>query len=1153
MWYHIAVTSDGQKISTYINGCEAFRDYVSDEMKGMYADPEDGRFRVGSSWWQESGQTLDKFLQGNLQEVRISKGALEKEQWLIPNPEDYVGEYGSNREYKLKDEDNYNIVLIPDTQNTVEFRPDVMNAAVDGLIDSADELNVKGVIHLGDVVDDNDDDKQYMAARDAFYRLPDAGMKFLVQLGNHDGWSDGIHNYYNSFSGKSTSFTRKTSWYLNHSPNGDQNSSYMFVEGGSYRYLVISLSCTGSGSGSNNNTGWLAADEQWLRDVLEQYPNCPTIVTTHDLQNCSDTEPSSIKLSSRGQQLWNIVKDYDQVFMMVGGHSHGSGVEMLENTNGKDVISILTDYQFAYNGGNGFFRYLEFDENAGKIYYSTYSPYAASLPEEEKTFFDVNFMTGNGNEGAIDIDFQKRFPGMELVKEEATEEGKWMTGEYHTHTGQSKDASSEFMSLKNVLAAAFRNEQILNDEENAAAKFDNLKYGDSFDFLGLADHLRQSYNGTDGNGNGNYNTAFYVAAQTQYREIENMKAQGLYNDKMIFNGFEWDMPGLDHASVGIMDENGEVSFAGIHEFEWKYASTSDDPDSLYQFADSKGDDFDEAGVYGERKGGSKDPQIAYEAVEWLEENYPNSYVLPNHSSRHNGGSGEVTIENLRRLNDAAPNVVFGFEGMPGNQMSGSGRAELPDGDIRNGADEMIAVTGGVWDALLSEGRKIYNFANSDFHFKVSADEKYSSGYWASEYSANHTWVEPGEDQIYDYKDVVEGLRSGNSYSVYGNLISDLAFTVKANDKEATMGEELNTSKGDKVTVTIRFQVPENNNYESLYNTDTGLGADNTPDLDHVDLILGNVTGKVDEDSYASVESDAKIVKTFDKEELKAAKGEDGYYTLTFQTEVAQNCYFRLRGTSVSEVDENGDPLADKNYSGITDNLERFDAINDSNYTSLCFYANPIWINTREEVSVEVLKYALELADEADTDNVIEAVKEKFETAYAKAQDVYEKALAGDVTVDQKLIDTSWRELILSMQYLSFKQGDKEDLTSVIRAAQSIDLQQYLEEGQKEFQAALKEAKRIQADGNAMQEEVDTAWKTLLKTMSELRIRPDKSLLEELVNTANLLIKKDYKTEGFAQFESALASARGVLEDEQATLEEVCLLLSCTEKEDSDFT
>ena len=67
--------------------------------------------------------------------------------------------------------------MIPDTQNTVEYCGDVMNAAVRGLIDTADELNVRGVIHLGDVVDDNNDDAQYVTARDVFYQLPDAGIK----------------------------------------------------------------------------------------------------------------------------------------------------------------------------------------------------------------------------------------------------------------------------------------------------------------------------------------------------------------------------------------------------------------------------------------------------------------------------------------------------------------------------------------------------------------------------------------------------------------------------------------------------------------------------------------------------------------------------------------------------------------------------------------------------------------------------------------------------------------------------------------------------------------------------------------------------------------------------------------------------------------
>lgn len=114
---------------------------------------------------------------GELTEIRISGEPLEKEQWLVPDPENYVENFGSNETYQLRDEDNYNIVLIPDTQNTVEFRSDVMDAAIDGLINSADALNVAGVIHLGDVVDDNNDDAQYVTPGTPFHRMPDAGMK----------------------------------------------------------------------------------------------------------------------------------------------------------------------------------------------------------------------------------------------------------------------------------------------------------------------------------------------------------------------------------------------------------------------------------------------------------------------------------------------------------------------------------------------------------------------------------------------------------------------------------------------------------------------------------------------------------------------------------------------------------------------------------------------------------------------------------------------------------------------------------------------------------------------------------------------------------------------------------------------------------------
>ena len=87
-----------------------------------------------------------------------------------------------------------------------------------------------------------------------------------------------------------------------------------------------------------------------------------------------------------------------------------------------------------------------------------------------------------------------------------------MSGEYHTHSGQSKDATENYMSLENVLGATFKDKDILKKNQGSATKTDNITDENGFDYLSLADHLRKSYNGVDGKGNGNYTTPFYVAS-----------------------------------------------------------------------------------------------------------------------------------------------------------------------------------------------------------------------------------------------------------------------------------------------------------------------------------------------------------------------------------------------------------------------------------------------------------------------------------------------------------------------------------------------------------------------------------------------------------------------------------------------------------------
>ena len=192
----------------------------------------------------------------------------------------------------------------------------------------------------------------------------------------------------------------------------------------------------------------------------------------------------------------------------------------------------------------------------------------------------------------------------------------------------------------------------------------------------------------------------------------------------------------------------------------------------------------------------------------------------------------------------------------------------------------------------------------------------------------------------------------------------------------------------------------------------------------------------------------------------------------------------------------------------------------------------------KEISTAVLEYALALAETADTEGVLDSVAEIFNNAKASAQNILERVQAGDASVTQDMVDESWQNLIKAMQYLSFKQGDKTDLQKVIGLADSLDLSQYLDEGQQAFNDALAAAEAVLADGNAMQDEADQAWKALLKAMSELRLKPSKDALEDLIASAEGLNTEGADEETVAVFRSALARAMSVLEDDQATEAEV---------------
>lgn len=502
----------------------------------------------------------------------------------------------------------------------------------------------------------------------------------------------------------------------------------------------------------------------------------------------------------------------------------------------------------------------------------------------------------------------------------AEPQGRWMIGEYHAHTYESDDAQH---SLTTVLDAAFD------------------QYG--MDWLSLSDHLRLSSRDDDGKSLGSKIPLSKGISLYQAPKIKALQDAGKYAGKTIFTGFEWDMPTLDHTSVGIITDNpgSEEALKAINHFEYLFSNRDA---SLFAPED--------VAKWSAESRAYTTAQDTRKGFQWLADHYPDSYALINHPSRKNGTSSELKISDIRDFNNIAPNIAFGFEGMPGNQMSPD-RGETTE--LYGGADVKIAKVGGLWDALLGEGRHFWNFANSDSHFKISSDRKYSSGYLPGEYSKNYTWVNGS-----GMKAIVEGMRSGKSFSVFGDLINALDFQVESGGISSEMGGELQVTKGAPLQLKIRFKSPDKNN-----NGDP-------VQVDHVDLISGEVTGKVQPGTAAyskATNETTKVVKRFTSADWTTDA--DGYHTITYELgEAGVNQYFRLRGTNlgtdVPGETSHGEPLIDPKNTTV-DNETRFKEINDRNYKDLWFYSNPIFVNVSYDDS-QAVEEALQGIN-INTDNV----------------------------------------------------------------------------------------------------------------------------------------------------------------------------------------
>ena len=411
-----------------------------------------------------------------------------------------------------------------------------------------------------------------------------------------------------------------------------------------------------------------------------------------------------------------------------------------------------------------------------------------------------------------------------------------------------------------------------------------------------------------------------------------------YPSKVVFQGYEWNVPGHEHCSFATFAEQFKANDNENALSEYEYRFDANDKDTVGGLAQGwTGKNF------------VNDHAKAVQAVTWLQNNHRlTSWAVFAHPERKPQTKGGYQIKDFRDFNEAAPDVAFGFESIPGHQMGaergGYGNTAVGGGTY-GGSGYFSAKVGGLWDAMLSEGRHFWLFSNSDCHDTTTAT---GSDFFPGEYQKNNTYV----SDISSPQAIVDGMRAGNTWVVTGDLIDTLNFKVEA----STIGETANVT-GSTANITIKIHDKQTPNYNiwSTYNN---------PKVDHVDLIGGKLGSKIaPTDPLYNVDtvSTTRVIARFDAvggatdtKGIVSQKWTDkgnGWKEMTMQVTMTSNMYFRLRGTNLAlnvpqETDGAGNPLADSLNGGITGNT-RAKAFSD-----LWFYSNPIFVKSTLFSSVE---------------------------------------------------------------------------------------------------------------------------------------------------------------------------------------------------------
>jgi hypothetical protein len=264
---------------------------------------------------------------------------------------------------------DFTLVQIPDTQwysdNAGRGKIEDFRNMTSWIVSNKNALNVQFVAHMGDLVQDNDDQEQEWINADSAMKIIENptttqlphGIPWGGAPGNHDtNKSGGANRFWNQYFG--TSRWNGRTYFRGGYTDGTTDANYQFFSAGGMDFIVINLEYRPS-----------ATMIAWADALLKANPTRRGIVTSHEILQAhldAGTPVDQAPYYNQGRAIYEGLRNNPNFFLMLCGHWHGEG-RRTENYLGRQIHAVLCNYQTEANGGDTWLRYLVFSPSKNTI------------------------------------------------------------------------------------------------------------------------------------------------------------------------------------------------------------------------------------------------------------------------------------------------------------------------------------------------------------------------------------------------------------------------------------------------------------------------------------------------------------------------------------------------------------------------------------------------------------------------------------------------------------------------------------------------------------------------------------------------------------------------------------------------------------------